>query len=97
MKTCHCGWFMKDTKSNLALFVTLIAGAVGTVIPLYGAYHLWAWIISQVPVANEWAGLIKIAITLFMIFVGGGATVVIAFLCGLLATAAVGFITGLIR
>jgi hypothetical protein len=32
-----------------------------------------------------------------MIFFGGGATVVIAFLCGLLATAAVGFITGLIR
>jgi len=88
---------MKDTKSNLALFVTLIAGAVGTVIPLYGAYQLWAWIIAQVPVANEWAGLIKIGITIGMIFLGGWATIVIAFFCGLLATMISGFITGLIR
>jgi hypothetical protein len=88
---------MKDIKSVFALFITIVAGLTGAILPLFWAYHLWAWIISQVPVANEWAGLIKIAITLFMIFFGGGATVVIAFLCGLLATAAVGFITGLIR
>jgi hypothetical protein len=88
---------MKDIKSALALFITIVVGLTGAILPLFWAYQLWAWVISQVPVANEWAGLIKIAITLFMIFVGGGATVVIAFLCGLLATAAVGFITGLIR
>ena len=88
---------MKDIKSVFALFITIVAGLTGAILPLYGAYQLWAWIISQVPVASEWAGLIKIGITLGMIFVGGGATVVIAFLCGLLATAAVGFVTGLIR
>ena len=88
---------MKDIKSALALFITIVVGLTGAILPLFWAYQLWAWVISQVPVANEWAGLIKIAITLFMIFFGGGATVVIAFLCGLLATAAVGFITGLIR
>jgi len=88
---------MKDIKSALALFITIVAGITGAILPLFWAYQLWAWIISQVPVASEWAGLIKIAITLFMIFFGGGATVVIAFLCGLLATTAVGFITGLIR
>jgi hypothetical protein len=88
---------MKNTKSALALFITVVAGLAGAILPLYGAYQLWGWIISQVPVASEWAGLIKIGITLGMIFFGGGATVVIAFLCGLLATAAVGFITGLIR
>ena len=88
---------MKNIKSALALFITIVVGLTGAILPLFWAYQLWAWVISQVPVANEWAGLIKIAITLFMIFVGGGATVVIAFLCGLLATAAVGFITGLIR
>jgi hypothetical protein len=88
---------MKDTKSVFALFITVIAGIAGTILPLYVAYQLWAWIINQVPVASEWAGLIKIGITLGMIFVGGGATVVIAFLCGLLATAIVGFVTGLIR
>lgn len=88
---------MKNIKFVFALFITIVAGLTGAILPLFWAYQLWAWIISQVPVANEWAGLIKIAITLFMIFFGGGATVVIAFLCGLLATAAVGFITGLIR
>jgi hypothetical protein len=88
---------MKNTKSALALFITVVAGLAGAILPLYGAYQLWGWIISQVPVASEWAGLIKIVITLGMIFFGGGAVVVIAFLCGLLATTVVGFITGLIR
>lgn len=88
---------MKDIKSVFALFITVVAGVAGAALPLFWAYQLWDWIISQVPVASEWAGLIKICITLFMIFFAGGATVVIAFLCGLLATAAVGFITGLIR
>jgi len=88
---------MKDIKSALALFITVVAGITGAILPLFWAYQLWAWIISQVPVSSEWAGLIKIGITLGMIFFGGGAVVVIAFLCGLLATTAVGFITGLIR
>jgi hypothetical protein len=81
----------------LALFITVVAGLAGAILPLYGAYQLWVWIISQVPIASESAGLIKIVITLGMIFFGGGAVVVIAFLCGLLATTVVGFITGLIR
>jgi hypothetical protein len=88
---------MKDTKSNLALFVTLIFGAVGAVLPLYGAYQLWAWVIAQVPAASEWASLIKIGITLGMIFFGGITTIAISFLCGLVATMISGFITGLIR
>jgi|LakMenEpi03Aug12_release.lakeMendotaPanAssembly.Ray.scaffolds.fasta_scaffold3502755_1 hypothetical protein len=88
---------MKNTKSALALFITVVAGLAGAILPLYGAYQLWVWIISQVPIASESAGLIKIVITLGMIFFGGGAVVVIAFLCGLLATTVVGFITGLIR
>ena len=88
---------MKDIKSVFALFITTVAGIAGAILPLFWAYQLWDWIISQVPVASEWAGLIKICITLFMIFFGGGATLVIAFLCGLLATTAVAFITGLLR
>ena len=88
---------MKDIKSALALFITIITGISAVILPLYGAYQLWAWIISQVPVANEWAGLIKIAITLFMILFGSTLTLAIAFLFGFLATAVVGFITGLFR
>ena len=88
---------MKDIKSALALFITIVAGLAAVILPLYGAYQLWAWIISQVPVANEWAGLIKIAITFGMIFFGSTVTLVISFLFGFLATAVVGFITGLFR
>jgi hypothetical protein len=88
---------MKDIKSVLSIFVTAIVGIAGAILPLFWAYQLWAWTMSQVPVASEWAGLIKIGISLGMIFFGGGAVVVIAFLCGLLATTVVGFITGLIR
>lgn len=88
---------MKDIKSVFALFITIVAGLTGAILPLFWAYHLWAWIISQVPVANEWAGLIKIAITLGMIFFGSTVTLAIAFLFGFLAAAVVGFITGLIR
>jgi hypothetical protein len=88
---------MNDIKSALALFITVFAGITGAILPLFWAYQLWTWIISQVPVASEWAGLIKIGITLGMIFFGGGAVVVIAFLCGSLAATVVGFITGLIR
>lgn len=88
---------MKDIKSALALFITIIAGISAVILPLYGAYQLWAWIISQVPVASEWAGLIKIAITLGMILFGSTVTLAIAFLFGFLATTVVGFITGLFR
>ena len=88
---------MKDIKSALALFITIITGISAVILPLYGAYQLWAWIISQVPVASEWAGLIKVGITLGMIFFGGGITLAVALLCGLLATTVVGFITGLFR
>lgn len=88
---------MKDIKSVFALFITVVVGLAGAILPLFWAYQLWDWTMSQVPVASEWAGLIKIVITLGMIFFGGGAVVVIAFLCGLLATTVVGFITGLIR
>lgn len=88
---------MKDIKSVFALFITIVAGLAGAILPLFWAYQLWAWIISQVPVANEWAGLIKIAITLGMIFFGSTVTLAIAFLFGFLAAAVVGFITGLIR
>lgn len=88
---------MKDIKSTLALFITIVAGLAGAILPLYGAYQLWIWIISQVPVASEWAGLTKVGITLGMILFGSTVTVAIAFLCGLLATVVVGFITGLFR
>ena len=88
---------MKDTKSVFALFITVIAGLAGAILPLFWAYQLWDWTISQVPVTNEWAGLIKIGVTLVMILVGGSTTVAIAILFGFLAAAAVGFVTGLIR
>ena len=88
---------MKDLKTAFSMFVTVIAGIVGGIIPIFYAYQLWVWAMEQIPVSNEWAGLIKVGVTLGMIFFGGGATVVIAFLFGLAAATATGFITGLLR
>lgn len=86
---------MKLPKTALSLFATVTAGLAGAILPLFWAYQLWDWTISQVPVTNEWAGLIKIGVTLVMILVGGSTTVAIALLFGFLAAAVVGFITGL--
>ena len=87
---------MKKPITVLSVFASVTAGIVGAIVPIYYAYQLWAWVISQVPVTNEWAGLIKIGVTLVMILVGGGTTVAIAILLGLFAAVAVGFITGLL-
>jgi hypothetical protein len=88
---------MKNIKSAVAFFITIVAGISGAIFPFYGAYQIWGWIINQVPVASEWAGLIKVGITLAMILFGSTVTLAIAVLCGVFAMAVVGFITGLFR
>lgn len=60
-----------NTKVGIALFFGVLSGLA----PLALAISLWSWAISQVPQANEWAGLIKVVITLGMIFFGGAATI----------------------
>ena len=73
---------MKD----LIKFISIIAsGLVGFFAPLYCFYSLWAWPVAQIPAAHEYAGMIKVGITIALLAVGGSATVAIAFLLGLAA------------
>lgn len=88
---------MNKTKSTIGWFISVVVGISAAILPLLWAYSLWAWIIAQVPMTSEWAGLIKIGITLGMIFFGGAATVAISLSFGVLAGVAVAFIIGLVR
>lgn len=73
---------MKDTIKIIAAF---LAGLIGAAIPVTTFYLLWSWCMAQVPMAETWAGIAKIGITLAMILMGGGATVVLAVLFGVAA------------
>lgn len=79
----------RKRQSTFGLFVKLVtvglSGLVAAAIPFTGFYFLWSWCMVQIPLAAEWAGLAKIALTLGMIIVGGGITVFAAFLAGVLA------------
>lgn len=72
-----------DFKEIIKLISVIFAGAVAAAIPFVGFYSLWSWCMEQVPLVSEWAGLIKIGITLVMLAVGGGATVMLAILGGM--------------
>lgn len=75
---------MKDLVKLLLVF---LCGTIGAALPLTGFYLFWSWCIAQVPFGFVWTGLVKIGITVGLIFVGGGATVACAILGGLLAGA----------
>lgn len=83
-------------KENIKLTASLIGGAIGAAIPVYAAYSFWSWSMSQVPAAYEWAGPIKVALTLMMIPVCGGLTFLFAFLAGIAAAGVVAWLTGLL-
>lgn len=62
---------MKDyLKIAISGIVVLVLGAI----PVTAFYFVWSWCMGQVQAANEWAGLIKVGITLVMLAVGGGVT-----------------------
>ena len=63
----------------------IFSGGVAAAIPFTGFYYLWSWCMTQVLLTSEWAGLVKIGITLVMVLVGGGATVGLAIFGGILA------------
>lgn len=70
-------------KNVIKPILIVLAGCVAAAIPFTGFYYLWSWCMEQVPLVSEWAGLIKIGITLAMVLVGEGATVMLAVLGGL--------------
>lgn len=63
--------------------LVIFAGGVAAAIPVTAFYYLWAWCMEQVPLASEWAGLIKIGVTLVMLVMGGGVTVWLAIFGGI--------------
>ncbi len=68
---------MKDTTK---LIVTILSGAVTAAIPATLLYLLWSWCMAQIPATFAYAGIAKIALTLGVVFVGGGATIAITIL-----------------
>lgn len=69
-------------KTILKLIAVVIAGAVAAGIPITCFYFAWSWCMDQVPMANEWAGLIKIGLSLIIFAVGGATAIGLAILCG---------------
>lgn len=62
-------------KAYLKLGITAIVALVLACLPISTFYFVWSWAVDQVPQANEWAGLMKVGLTLLMIAVGGPITV----------------------
>lgn len=75
-------------RNALKWFAVVIGGIIGGGIPLSIAFLFWRWVMAQVPV-NEWAGLLKIAISFVMLVCGGWLTVVCAGLLAAMFTAMV--------
>lgn len=63
-------------KNIIAIAVVLVLGAI----PVTTFYMAWSWCMDQVPVAHEWAGLIKVGITILCLPVGCGITIAATFL-----------------
>lgn len=77
-------------KTLLKLLCVFVSGATVGAVPLVGSYWLWAWCLAQVPAAWEWAGIIKVAITLGMIATGGWWVVCLAVAGGVIVAGGVG-------
>lgn len=69
-------------KNYLKIAISGIIVLVLAAIPATGFYLAWSWCMDQVPAAYEWAGLIKVGITLLTLMVGGGITVGLTVLLG---------------
>lgn len=74
-------------KDSLKLITILLVGAIAAAIPIVGFYFAWSWCMAQVPMVYAWAGLVKIALTLGMVLVGGSITFVMSLYSGILAGA----------
>ena len=71
---------MNAAKYIIAIVVSIAAGLT----PAYGAFLAWSWTMDQVPNSNEWAGLIKVGVTLLMAPMALGISVWLGVIaCGL--------------
>lgn len=77
----------RQTLSGVkATVVTLLCLAFAC-LPATGLYLLWSWLLGLVPATFAYAWAAKVAISLGVLVVGGGATFALTILFGVLATA----------
>ena len=62
-------------KELITIGITGIIALLGAAIPLSCAYFVWTWAMAQVPVGLTYTGLLKLAVTLALVLVGGGFTI----------------------
>lgn len=72
-------------KDVIKFIITVTGGAIGALIPIICAYKFWAWSMSMITIASEWAGVIKLAVTIGLLIIGGSVTIACSVLLGLLA------------
>ena len=66
--------------------VTIAASFTAGMLPLWGSYLFWAWCMAQVPTTIAMAGLIKVGITIGLVFICGSAVIGISvFLVAIIA------------
>lgn len=74
---------MQTLKLWLAIITSIVAG----LIPGYLVFRGWSYAIHQVPAASEWAGLIKVGISVALFPLGLGLTFWLGLLCFSVAVA----------
>ena len=73
--------------TGMKAVVTIAASFTAGMLPLWGSYLFWAWCMAQVPATIAMAGLIKVGITIGLIFICGSAVIGISALLGVFIAA----------
>lgn len=61
-------------KEVIKLVIAVLAALIGAALPIIASYNFWDWSMAQVP-PGEWAGMMKLGVTLLLLVMGGGFTV----------------------
>jgi hypothetical protein len=73
---------------------SILSGALVVLLAIFGVYHFIVHVQSFVPASSEWAGLMKVGITVLFIFWFGALTV---FLTGVIAVSTGVFVEALVE
>ncbi len=73
---------MKDT---IKLLLVLLCCGIGAGLPITGFYLFWSWCMATIGTTVAYASLIKVGVTIACVAVGGGATIGLAMLGGVIA------------
>ena len=62
-------------KDFIKLLAGLVSGGIFAITPAYLFYLFWEWSMTLVPVAHEFAGMMKLGITVVLFATGGFAII----------------------